>query len=128
MRDAAALAAHASWATRASLFLCDADVAGYGGGGQLAPWDVIAAGPVPRPFLLAGGLTAENVAAGIAALHPDGVDVAGGVESAPGRKDPARVAAFIGAARAAFAALASAQRGSAAPGRGGPGAPGDSDG
>ena len=52
------------------------------------------------PLILSGGLTPENVAEGIAAVHPWAVDVASGVESAPGIKDPAKVEAFI-AGRAA---------------------------
>ncbi len=50
--------------------------------------------PLPR-LILAGGLTPENVAERIARVRPWMVDVASGVESAPGRKDPAAVAAFI---------------------------------
>jgi len=52
-----------------------------------------------RPLVLAGGLTPENVASGIAALNPDIVDVSSGVEQSPGVKDPARVAAFVRAAK-----------------------------
>lgn len=52
-------------------------------------------------LILAGGLTPENVAAGIRAFRPYGVDVASGVEAGPGIKDPARVQEFVHAARAA---------------------------
>jgi phosphoribosylanthranilate isomerase len=52
-------------------------------------------------LILAGGLHAENVGMAIAEFAPWGVDVASGVEAAPGRKDPAKLKAFIAAARAA---------------------------
>jgi phosphoribosylanthranilate isomerase len=93
--DEASLAATAGWRPR--FFLYDAASGGYGGSGQQAPWAIL--GKAPRPLLLAGGLTPENVAAAIAAVHPDGVDVASGVEASPGIKDAAKVAAFVTNAR-----------------------------
>jgi phosphoribosylanthranilate isomerase len=53
------------------------------------------------PVILAGGLTAENVAGAIRAVRPYAVDVASGVEVRPGIKDPAKVTAFIRASREA---------------------------
>ncbi len=72
----------------------------YGGAGQLADWSMATAvvGRVNR-LLLAGGLTPENVADAVRLVNPWGVDVASGVEQAPGRKDHARVRAFVAAAK-----------------------------
>jgi phosphoribosylanthranilate isomerase len=80
--------------------LVDAYVAGRPGGtGRSIPSELLDHLP-PLPYLiLAGGLTPENVAERVARVRPWMVDVAGGVESAPGRKSPERVAAFIRAAR-----------------------------
>jgi phosphoribosylanthranilate isomerase len=61
-------------------------------------------------FIAAGGLHPDNVAEAIRTLTPWGVDVATGVEAAPGRKDPARVAAFIRNARDTFTQLKNAPR------------------
>jgi phosphoribosylanthranilate isomerase len=85
-------------------FLYDSFNAGYGGTGQQAPWNIIAAG-ARRPFLVAGGLGPHNVAAAIKAVRPEGVDVASGVESKPGIKDKDKLAAFIANAREAAARL-----------------------
>lgn len=81
--------------------LADAKVAGsYGGTGQTAPWDLLRGYDPSWPRLvLAGGLTPANVAAAVAAVRPWGVDTAGGIESAPGVKDPGLAAAFLAAAR-----------------------------
>lgn len=99
VRDAGSFAGQAGW--KPALWLYDAFVDGFGGGGVPAPWRLIAA-HARRPFLLAGGLTPDNVAEALRATHPDGVDVASGVERAPGVKDAAKIAAFIAAARAAI--------------------------
>ncbi len=55
-----------------------------------------------KPFMLSGGLTPENVREAIRLTRARAVDVSSGVESAPGVKDPARIVAFIQAARAAI--------------------------
>jgi phosphoribosylanthranilate isomerase len=75
----------------------------YGGTGQRADWSAAAAVARRVPhLLLAGGLAPENVAAAVQAVQPWGVDVASGVEQAPGRKDHARVRAFVAAAKGAL--------------------------
>lgn len=72
----------------------------YGGTGQRADWIAAAtvAQRVPH-LLLAGGLTPDNVAAAVQTVRPWGVDVASGVEASPGRKDHAKVRAFLSAAK-----------------------------
>ncbi|MBT9557714.1 MAG: phosphoribosylanthranilate isomerase [Myxococcales bacterium] len=75
------------------------------GGGSGMPVDLSLARALreqlPGRMILAGGLRPDSVAAAIAAVEPAGVDVASGVESAPGVKDPARVRAFTDAIRKA---------------------------
>lgn len=71
-----------------------------GGNGLTFDWRLIAGRRWPCPWMLAGGLTAENVGEAIALTGTKQVDVSSGVESAPGVKDAARIAAFIAAARA----------------------------
>lgn len=80
------------------ILLLDAPVPGAG-----VPWDWsrLPAMPPDSRWLLAGGLTPSNVAAAVAATRPWGVDVSSGVESTRGVKDPALIAAFLTAARAA---------------------------
>ena len=80
----------------APALLIDASVVGeYGGTGVTADWTAAERLARQFPLLLAGGLTAENVAAAIERVHPWGVDSASGVESAPGKKDPAKMKAFV---------------------------------
>jgi phosphoribosylanthranilate isomerase len=72
------------------------------GSGQLADWSRLEDSNLGgRRWLLAGGLTPENVSEAINRLKPWGVDLSSGVESAPGIKDPAKVTAFIRAAKSA---------------------------
>lgn len=82
-------------------FLLDSHVSGKSGGtGETFSWDLaIEAKKFGRPIFLAGGLTPENVAHAIQTVQPYGVDVSSGVESSPGRKDPAKIRAFIAAVR-----------------------------
>jgi phosphoribosylanthranilate isomerase len=74
-----------------------------GGSGTRFDWELVARVREQLPddllFIVAGGLTPDNVAAAVAALAPDVVDVSSGVETAPGRKDNRKVEAFIRAAR-----------------------------
>ncbi len=84
-------------------WLLDSYVAGsFGGTGQTFNWD-LACEAVRRggKVILAGGLTVDNVARAVAAVGPYAVDVSSGVESSPGRKDPAKVRDFIAAAKGA---------------------------
>ncbi len=71
------------------------------GSGRVFDWSLAEGVPSGLRVLLAGGLTPDNVAEAIERVHPWGVDVASGVESAPGVKDPTLVRRFISAAKAA---------------------------
>ena len=88
-------------ACKADYLLIDAYQEGiYGGTGRVLAWDTI--GGLPRNrLILAGGLTAENVAQAVKVVRPFAVDVASGVEASPGKKDPHKLEAFIFHARAA---------------------------
>lgn len=84
--------------------LLDAHAPGvYGGTGQTIDWELArsfrAANP-DLPLILAGGITSENAAAAIAAVHPAALDIASGAESSPGVKDFAKVASLLAACRA----------------------------
>ncbi len=80
--------------------LLDASVPGMPGGtGRTFDWDIAAAVAKERKLTLAGGLNSDNVAKAIRLVNPFRVDVASGVETTPGTKDPARVQSFIRAAK-----------------------------
>ena len=70
-----------------------------GGNAVAFDWPILRGWTPPAPWILAGGLTPETVAGAIAASGAEAVDVSSGVETAPGVKDPARIRAFIDAAR-----------------------------
>jgi phosphoribosylanthranilate isomerase len=72
----------------------------YGGAGRSFDWRQ--ASSLRKPFVLAGGLDASNVAEAIAAAQPWGVDACSRLESAPGRKDHKKMLAFLSAARTAL--------------------------
>lgn len=101
VRDGSELAAYRNYPCEA--FLLDTDVKGeFGGTGIALDWGRIGNPNPGKPWILAGGLTAENVANAIRLTRPYGVDVAGGVETTPGRKDPLKVKRFINIAKKAF--------------------------
>ena len=106
VRDAASVRALAAYPV--DLHLVDAYRPGTRGGtGESFDWSLVGARRRPVPLVLSGGLTPENVGAGIAATRPFAVDTASGTEASPGRKDPAKLEAFFRAVRDADAALAS---------------------
>ena len=99
IKDAASLEALPNYPTDA--WLLDAySPDAHGGTGAKFNWELaIEAKNLGRPIFLAGGLTPENVGDAVQTVQPFGVDVSSGVESAPGKKDHAKVRAFIQAVR-----------------------------
>ena len=89
----------------ADMLLFDAkpkqDAARPGGNGTGFDWTLLDPIETKRPWLLAGGLDVGNVAAALALTRAHGLDVSSGVESAPGTKDPDKIAAFMAQVRAA---------------------------
>ncbi|MDD1020757.1 phosphoribosylanthranilate isomerase [Pseudomonas sp. TNT2022 ID1048] len=84
---------------RASGILLDTYVEGVPGGtGEAFDWSLVPLG-LSKPIILAGGLSAQNVAEAIARVRPYAVDVSGGVEQSKGIKDPAKIQAFMQAVR-----------------------------
>ena len=82
----------------ASGWLADAFVEAYGGVGETFDWSLVPH-QRPRPLILSGGLTSDNVREAIRRVQPWGVDVSSGVESAKGIKDAAKIAAFMAEVR-----------------------------
>ena len=93
---------------RTDLHLLDAHAPGLrGGSGATFDWGLVREHRTGVPMVLSGGLTPDNVAAGVAAVRPFGVDTASGTEAAPGVKDRRKVKAF-------FRAVSEADRSAAA--------------
>ena len=104
VRDRESLAEANRFST-AHILLDSWSPAAYGGTGKTADWKMIGEFLAEHPehrFVLAGGLNPDNVAEAIRTARPAAVDVAGGVEESPGKKDPTKVRAFIEAARGAL--------------------------
>jgi len=101
IKDASSLQPLANYDTHA--WLLDAySPDSLGGTGASFNWDLaVEAKKLGRPIFLAGGLTPENVAEAVRRVQPYAVDVSSGVESSPGKKDPAKLRAFIHAAKTA---------------------------
>ncbi|WP_419727995.1 phosphoribosylanthranilate isomerase [Lichenicola sp.] len=78
-----------------------------GGNGVAFDWSILAGWSAPAPWLLAGGLTADNVGSAIAASGAPAVDVSSGVESRPGQKDADLIRRFVSAARGGPGAVSS---------------------
>lgn len=102
LRDRHTLMAMAEYKGRARVrgFVLDAfSDAAYGGTGKTADWTLAKEAAGSFSFLLAGGLSPENVQEAILQVQPYGVDVSSGVEASPGKKDPAKIQAFIQAVK-----------------------------
>jgi phosphoribosylanthranilate isomerase len=102
VRDRAAVRGLSSY--RTDFHLMDAHVPGtYGGTGERFDWELAEEHPREPPLVLSGGLDPGNVAEAIAAGRPFAVDVASGVEAAPGRKDHEKLRRFFASVEAAAA-------------------------
>ena len=100
IQDENSLTGLADYRGAAQAFLLDTYKKGLiGGTGETFNWDLARKAKKYGPIILAGGLTADNVAQAITMAHPWAVDVASGVESRPGKKDPEKLRAFFAAVK-----------------------------
>ena len=97
VHDASAEEMAARVPATATVLLDAHDPVRRGGTGRTIDWTVAAAIARRRPVILSGGLSPENVRAALAAVSPYGIDVSSGVETTPGRKDPAKLQALFAA-------------------------------
>jgi phosphoribosylanthranilate isomerase len=102
---AADLISAPAYAAATDMLLFDAkppkDAVLPGGNGLAFDWPILSGLDLGKPFMVSGGLDAENVGMALALTGAQGADVSSGVESSPGTKDPRRIEDFIAAARAA---------------------------
>ncbi len=94
-----------TWPADTTLLLDSTDPSRRGAGRAAVDWPRAAVITRGRRVILAGGLTPDNIAEAIVTVRPIGVDVASGVESAPGVKDLDKVARFLANAQSAFARM-----------------------
>lgn len=95
-RDKHSVRALGAFRDRVDFHLVDAYVEGERGGtGETFAWDLLAERHSPLPLILSGGITPDNAPEAVRTVAPFAVDSASGTESAPGRKDPAKVTALI---------------------------------
>ena len=97
VRDASAREEAAAVPPAVTVLLDAHDRVRRGGTGRVVDWEIAAMIARERPVILSGGLTAGNVADAIATVQPCAIDVSSGVESRPGRKDPAKLRALYAA-------------------------------
>lgn len=100
--ERADLAAAQRYADAADWFLFDARVPDSplpGGTGHSFDWQLLEGYDAPVPWMLSGGLNADNIARALTVIRPDAVDLSSGVEDAPGRKSPEKITAFLNAFR-----------------------------
>jgi phosphoribosylanthranilate isomerase len=106
-RNKQAVRALGAYRDRVDFHLVDAYVPGkLGGTGETFSWDLLEDRHSEVPLILSGGITPGNAAEAVTAVQPFAVDSASGTESAPGRKDPAKVTALIRAVEHASQAIA----------------------